>query len=60
MITPRHFEEFMQEIEYEQMDYKTKLNKVIKIMADTLDTLGYAAGANIARRMSYADERYED
>lgn len=60
MITPRYFEEYMLEIENAEKTKDTKILETLKLMADTLDTHGYAAGTKIARRIMYADERYEE
>ena len=49
MITPRHFEEMMQEINDNTDNSYDRIHQMIKLMADTLDTLGYAAGTKIYR-----------
>lgn len=52
MITPRHFEEQMIEIDKEYQDETIKQLEMLKLMADTLDTLGYSAGTKIYREGS--------
>jgi len=49
MITARHFEEGMKEIDETYNDELTKKLEMLKFMADTLDTLGYSAGTKIYR-----------
>ena len=49
MITARHFEEQMIEIDKEYNDEMTKKLEMLKLMADTLDSLGYSAGTKIYR-----------
>jgi hypothetical protein len=49
MITPRYFEEQMQEIDSSYNDENIKQFEMLKLMADTLDTLGYSAGTKIYR-----------
>ena len=52
MITARHFEEMMIEIDHEYQDETIKQLEMLKLMADTLDTLGYSAGTKIYREGS--------
>ena len=49
MITARHFEEMMTDIDNEYTDEMTKKLEMLKLMADTLDSLGYSAGTKIYR-----------
>ena len=58
MITPRHFEEMMQEIADEFQDNpKEKDNRMMALMADVLDTYGYQAGTRIYRGDKDADNK---
>lgn len=57
MITARHFEEMMIEIDQEYQDEMTKKLEMLKLMADTLDTLGYSAGTKIYREGSKNAEK---
>ena len=49
MITARHFEDQMREIDAQYTDEMTKKLEMLKLMADTLDSLGYSAGTKIYR-----------
>ena len=57
MITARQFEDGMKEINDTYNDEMTRKMEMLKLMADTLDTLGYSAGTKIYRegRSSNAD-----
>ena len=57
MITARHFEEMMIEIDQEYQDEMTKKLEMMKLMADTLDTLGYSAGTKVYREGSKNAEK---
>lgn len=57
MITARHFEEMMIEIDQEYQDEMTKKLEMLKLMADTLDTLGYSAGTKVYREGSKNAEK---
>ena len=51
MITPRQFEEKMQDLKTEyKEDPETMMKLMAKLMADTLDTWGYQAGTDIYRK----------
>lgn len=59
MITARHFEDQMIELIEEYKDKpETMTDLMARLMADTLDCLGYAAGTKIFReRMNYAEQK---
>ena len=57
MITARHFEEMMIEIDQDYQDEMTKKLEMLKLMADTLDTLGYSAGTKVYREGSKNAEK---
>lgn len=56
MITARHFEDRMIEIKTEYMDKPETMKALMaRLMADTLDCLGYSAGTRIYREVKNAE-----
>ena len=58
MITARHFEDRMIEITEEYKDKPETMKELMsRLMADTLDCLGYSAGTNIYREVRNAEQK---